>query len=68
MAHLGNLIKERRETGVLAKKDLINKALAAKDRSFPLHPAILFKILSTKGCISSLLSFEKCRGTPKYLI
>jgi len=55
---------------MLAMQVLIKSNLAAGERSLPFQLAIFFfKILSTKGFISSLLKlFSKCRGTPKYLI
>jgi hypothetical protein len=54
MAHLGNLMKERRYTGIEAIQVLINITLAAWDNSFPFHPEILFMILSTKGLFASV--------------
>jgi hypothetical protein len=54
IAHFGNLIKDKRYTGILAKQVLSNMALAASERSFPLHPEIFLRILFTRGWISSL--------------
>ena len=54
---------------MLAMQVLIKRNLAGGERSLPFQLAnFFFKILSTKGFISSLLKFSKCRGTPKYLI
>jgi hypothetical protein len=54
MAHSGNLIKERRYTGILDKQVLISIALAANESNLPLQPAIFLRILSTRGYMSSL--------------
>jgi hypothetical protein len=53
IAHFGNLIKDR-YTGILAKQVLSNMALAASERSFPLHPEIFLRILFTRDWIFSL--------------
>jgi len=55
---LGKL-EERKKVyiGILDRQVLSSTILAAKDNNLPLHPAIFFSILSTKGLISSLLSF-----------
>jgi hypothetical protein len=58
IAHFGNLIKDNRYTGILARQVLIRVSLAAWDRSFPLHPAIFLRILSIRGWTSSLLNFS----------
>jgi hypothetical protein len=52
---------------ILARQVWIRVTLTTWD-NFPLQLSILFKILSTRGCTSSLLSLSKCRGTPMYFI
>jgi hypothetical protein len=57
-------MKERRYMGILAKHVLINRALAARDRSFPLQPAIsrqFIKMLRN----SQVLQRKGTNGTTK---
>jgi hypothetical protein len=52
---------------MLERQAWISTLLAANDSNLPLHPVILLRILSIRGCKSSLLSLSKCKGMPKYL-
>jgi len=53
---------------MLARQDFKRVSFPALDKSLPLQPATLLMSLSTTGWMSSLLSLEKCSGTPRYLI
>jgi hypothetical protein len=66
-AHLGNWKKDNRYIGILDRHAWIKILLAAKESNLALHPVILHRILSMRGCRFSLLSLSKCSGIPKYL-